>query len=63
LDAAVRDPGGRPGTAGWRPDQRGYSPKARPTTIQAYRLPQLVADVVAIADRLDTETFHLVGHD
>jgi hypothetical protein len=37
------------------PDQRGYSSTARPTTIQAYRLPELVADVVAIADRLDAE--------
>jgi pimeloyl-ACP methyl ester carboxylesterase len=45
------------------PDQRGYSPGARPSTIQAYRMPELVADVVAIADRLDAETFHLVGHD
>jgi pimeloyl-ACP methyl ester carboxylesterase len=52
--------------AGYRavaPDQRGYSPKARPTTIEAYRLPELVADVLAIADRLGAETFHLVGHD
>jgi pimeloyl-ACP methyl ester carboxylesterase len=31
--------------------------------VSAYRLPELVADVVAIADRLDAETFHLVGHD
>jgi pimeloyl-ACP methyl ester carboxylesterase len=46
--------------AGYRavaPDQRGYSPGARPTTVSAYRLPELVADVVAIADRLDAETF------
>jgi pimeloyl-ACP methyl ester carboxylesterase len=52
--------------AGYRavaPNQRGYSPTARPTTIQAYRLPELVADVLAVADRLDAETFHLVGHD
>jgi pimeloyl-ACP methyl ester carboxylesterase len=52
--------------AGYRavaPNQRGYSPTARPTTVSAYRLPELVADVVAIADRLDAETFHLVGHD
>ena len=52
--------------AGYRavaPDQRGYSPTARPTTVSAYRLPEPVADVVAIADRLDAETFHLVGHD
>jgi hypothetical protein len=36
--------------AGYRavaPDQRGYSPKARPATIQAYRLSELVADVLA----------------
>jgi pimeloyl-ACP methyl ester carboxylesterase len=38
------------------PDQRGYSPKARPASVQAYRMPELVADVVAIADRLDAET-------
>lgn len=40
--------------AGYRavaPDQRGYSPKARPTMVSAYRMPELVADVVAIADR------------
>jgi pimeloyl-ACP methyl ester carboxylesterase len=52
--------------AGYRavaPDQRGYSPTARPTTVAAYRMPELVADVVAIADRLDAEPFHLVGHD
>jgi pimeloyl-ACP methyl ester carboxylesterase len=52
--------------AGYRavaPDQRGYSPKARPTTVQAYRMPELVADVVAIADRLGATRIHLVGHD
>jgi pimeloyl-ACP methyl ester carboxylesterase len=45
--------------AGYRavaPNQRGYSPTARPATVSAYRLPELVADVVAIADRLDAET-------
>jgi pimeloyl-ACP methyl ester carboxylesterase len=52
--------------AGYRavaPDQRGYSPRARPTTVHAYRMPQLVADVVAIADRLGAARIHLVGHD
>ena len=52
--------------AGYRavaPDQRGYSPTARPTAVAAYRLSELVADVVAIADRLGAEIFHLVGHD
>jgi pimeloyl-ACP methyl ester carboxylesterase len=52
--------------AGYRavaPDQRGYSPTARATTVRAYRMAELVADVVAIADRLDAAAFHLVGHD
>ena len=52
--------------AGYRavaPDQRGYSPAARPATVAAYRMPELIADVAAIADRLGAETFHLVGHD
>src|SRR5919109_4099069 len=52
--------------AGYRavaPDQRGYSPRARPATVAAYRLPELVADVLAMADRLGTERIHLVGHD
>jgi pimeloyl-ACP methyl ester carboxylesterase len=52
--------------AGYRavaPDQRGYSPRARPTTVAAYRLPELVADVAAIADRLGAARIHLVGHD
>jgi pimeloyl-ACP methyl ester carboxylesterase len=44
-------------------DQRGYSPTARPTTVAAYRMPELIADVAAIADRLGAATFHLVGHD
>jgi pimeloyl-ACP methyl ester carboxylesterase len=52
--------------AGYRavaPDQRGYSPGARPATVAAYRMPELVADVVAIADRLGAARMHLVGHD
>jgi pimeloyl-ACP methyl ester carboxylesterase len=52
--------------AGYRavaPDQRGYAPKARPTTVRAYRMPELVTDVLAPADRLGAGTFHLVGHD
>jgi pimeloyl-ACP methyl ester carboxylesterase len=52
--------------AGYRavaPDQRGYSPTARPTWVRAYRMPELVADVLAIADRLGAARVHLVGHD
>lgn len=52
--------------AGYRavaPDQRGYSPGARPIRVQDYRLRQLVADVLAIADWLGAARIHLVGHD
>jgi len=52
--------------AGFRacaPDQRGYSAGARPEGIEAYRTEQLLADVLALADSLGAERFHLVGHD
>jgi len=54
------------GGAGYRavaPDQRGYSPGARPDDVAAYSIDQLDADVVDIADALGADTFHLVGHD
>ena len=54
------------GAAGYRAvafDQRGYSPGARPSNPFAYRVDQLVDDVVAVADELGASTFHLVGHD
>ncbi len=44
-------------------DQRGYSPGARPDTIEAYRMDELVLDVLAVADALDADRFDLVGHD
>lgn len=44
-------------------DQRGYSPGARPDSVRAYRMPQLVADAMAVADRLGAARVHLVGHD
>ena len=53
-------------TAGYRavaPDQRGYSPRARPTELAAYAMPELVGDVIGFADALGAERFHLVGHD
>jgi pimeloyl-ACP methyl ester carboxylesterase len=52
--------------AGFRvvaPDQRGYSPLARPEGAPAYRLDLLSADILAIADALGLDRFHLVGHD
>lgn len=45
------------------PDQRGYSPGARPSGVAAYAIPELVADVIGMADALGRESFHLVGHD
>jgi pimeloyl-ACP methyl ester carboxylesterase len=52
--------------AGYRaiaPDQRGYSPGARPVELEAYRMAELVADVIGLADAVGAERFHLVGHD
>lgn len=44
-------------------DQRGYSPGARPDGVSAYLYDELIADVMAIADAVGFERFHLVGHD
>ena len=43
-------------------DQRGYSPGARPRTRWGYRASALVADVLALVDRVGGPV-HLVGHD
>ena len=45
------------------PDQRGYSPGARPPGRADYRLDRLVGDVVALVDAVGEESVHLVGHD
>jgi pimeloyl-ACP methyl ester carboxylesterase len=47
------------------PDQRGYSPGARPQGRSAYRLPELVADALAVVDEHagPAARVHLVGHD
>jgi pimeloyl-ACP methyl ester carboxylesterase len=44
-------------------DQRGYSPGARPDEPSAYRMDELVLDVLAVADALGTSRFDLAGHD
>lgn len=52
--------------AGYRviaPEQRGYTPQARPRSRRAYRLKELVADVVALIDAAGADRVHLVGHD
>jgi pimeloyl-ACP methyl ester carboxylesterase len=54
------------GAAGYRavaPDQRGYSPGARPAEVSRYAPLALASDVIALADELGGHTFHLVGHD
>ena len=53
-------------TRGFRtvaPDQRGYSPGARPKARWAYRGSELAADTVALIDALAVGKVHLVGHD
>lgn len=45
------------------PNQRGYSPGARPVGAEHYSTGDLVADVVALLDALDLRRVHLVGHD
>jgi pimeloyl-ACP methyl ester carboxylesterase len=45
------------------PDQRGYSPGARPADVDAYRYECLVDDVCALAAAADMRRFHLVAHD
>ena len=52
--------------AGFRvlaPDQRGYSPGARPAGRDAYTLPRLAGDVLTLAEAAGAERFHLAGHD
>lgn len=45
------------------PDQRGYSPGARPTGRRAYVGHELAADVIALLDAAGLDAAHVVGHD
>jgi pimeloyl-ACP methyl ester carboxylesterase len=52
--------------AGFRviaPDQRGYSPDARPVGVEHYRMPALVGDALAVLDAVSADRAHVVGHD
>lgn len=51
------------GRATIAPDQRGYSPGARPADAADYALGECVADAVAILDALDANRVDVVGHD
>jgi pimeloyl-ACP methyl ester carboxylesterase len=45
------------------PDQRGYSPGARPPGRAAYRVRAVVDDVLALLDAAGLQSAHVVGHD
>ncbi len=45
------------------PDQRGYAKSSKPSAVSDYSVPNLVADVFALADALEIGPFTLVGHD
>ncbi|HEX4017770.1 MAG TPA: alpha/beta fold hydrolase [Frankiaceae bacterium] len=52
--------------AGYRvlaPEQRGYTPTALARGRRAYRMSELVSDVMALLDAAGIERAHLVGHD
>ncbi|MCW4385576.1 alpha/beta hydrolase [Salinibacterium sp. SYSU T00001] len=45
------------------PDQRGYSPGARPAEVREYRVDLLAGDVLGILDAFEIDSAHVVGHD
>jgi pimeloyl-ACP methyl ester carboxylesterase len=45
------------------PNQRGYSPGARPARRRDYRMSELVGDVRTLIDASGAQRVHLVGHD
>lgn len=52
--------------AGYRvvaPDLRGYNRSEKPAGVDAYRLEELVADVVGLVEHCGRESAHVVGHD
>jgi pimeloyl-ACP methyl ester carboxylesterase len=52
--------------AGFRvivPDLRGYGRSGKPEAVEAYSIPVLAGDVLAILDSLEITRAHVVGHD
>jgi pimeloyl-ACP methyl ester carboxylesterase len=45
------------------PNQRGYSPGARPTRVKDYRVSELVGDIAALIQASGAQRVHLVGFD
>lgn len=44
-------------------DQRGYGGSGSPPGVAPYRIEELAADVLAVADAAGVSRFHVVGHD
>jgi pimeloyl-ACP methyl ester carboxylesterase len=47
----------------YAPDQRGYSPGARPSDVDTYTMPEFALDAVALLDAFGVDRAHVVGHD
>ncbi len=45
------------------PDQRGYNLSDKPKSVKAYRMDELVQDVIGLIDVLEYDKVNLVGHD
>ena len=45
------------------PDQRGYNLSDKPKGVKAYRMDELVQDVIGLIDALEYDKVNLVGHD
>src|ERR1700730_13918260 len=45
------------------PDLRGYGRSDKPPEVDAYAIPYLAGDVIAVLDHLGVERAHVVGHD
>ena len=45
------------------PDQRGFAKSDKPEGVEHYRPQKMIADVIALADACDIDTFTLAGHD
>lgn len=47
----------------WAPNQRGYGKTSRPAGVEAYAIPNLVADAAALVDASGAKSVTLIGHD
>jgi pimeloyl-ACP methyl ester carboxylesterase len=61
--AGVMDALAAAGCRAVAPDQRGYTPGARPPEVRDYAIDALVGDTLGMLDRLGAERADVVGHD